>query len=155
MNQIRFYFRRLCPVLCVAAMLVSCRNSSAKANESAQSVGKIDSTLVVKPDTQDLLNLLQGSWQSVSDSSYHIEVSGALFRHFYNGNLQRESQVDIDAGCAGVACSGLNGEQSGWCLVARGEDGGMQCFLILKCDETALEMSAVGSANPSLRFRKF
>lgn len=105
-------------------------------------------------DVHDLLDALQGRWQSEQDAAYFVEISGNKMRHFSDGKLTHETELDVDAACRSNACT-LDSTAAlvGWCFVEKGQYDA-QCCLVTKCDSTALQYRAVGAEGGGLAFRR-
>ncbi len=132
---------------------LACKNSSAPVPVLTTGLARQDS-MQVEADAIDLLQTLQGKWQSEQDSNYLIEISGDKMKHYNGGQLSVESQIEIDANCRSVACTADSLEtSSGWCFVEKGQFDA-QCNLILKCDKQLLQYRALGAASPGLSFKK-
>ncbi len=148
--MMRFALYLLIAAGCWAA---ACNNTSNPAPALTSGPARQDSTLI-EADAIDLLQTLQGKWQSEEDSSYQIEITGNKMKHFNAGKVSMEAQVEIDANCRSVACTADSLETtSGWCFVEKGQFDA-QCNLILKCDKQILQYRALGAASPGLSFKK-
>ena len=131
----------------------ACTNTPNPVPALTTGAARQDSTLT-EPDAIDLLQTLQGKWQSEQDSTYLIEISGDKMKHYNGGRLSVEAQIEIDANCRSVACTADSLETtSGWCFVEKGQFD-VQCNLILKCDKQHLQYRALGAASPGLAFKK-
>ena len=105
-------------------------------------------------DSHDLLDVLQGRWQSEQDATYFLEISGSQMRHFNGGKLTQETEIEVDAACRSTACtSDSTATLSGWCFVEKGQYDA-QCCVVTKCDSTRLQYRAIGTAGSGLAFRK-
>lgn len=116
-------------------------------NKSAQAPSK-------GPDGKELLDLLQGRWQSESDATYQLVVSNDSIQHLNDGKLNGVNTLEIDINCQNVACKtdSIN-TSDGWCFLEKGQFD-IQCNLVLKADAKQLEYRALGVAGGSLVFQK-
>lgn len=105
-----------------------------------------------KPDGNDLLQLLQGRWQSDSDPTYILEFQDNKALHLVNEKPVDAGEVIIDGTCAEAVCAS-DVELAGWCFVEK-TVAETQCFVVLKCTETVLEFRAFGAATSQLSFKK-
>ena len=111
-------------------------------------------SVLAEPDAADLLQTLQGKWQSEQDSTYVLEIVGDKMKHYNGSQVSIESQIEIDGNCLSVPCQVDSTETaSGWCFMEKGQYD-VQCNLILKCDKYILQYRALGAANPGLAFKK-
>lgn len=106
-----------------------------------------------EPDNNDLLQTLQGRWQSESDSTYVLEIADSKMRHINGGKLTIETDIEVDGSCANNSCQGAAASEDGWCFLEKGQFD-VQCHLVKKCDPNALQFVAIGAANGILSFRK-
>ncbi len=143
----------LSSLIIFSCCLGACKNNTSSANTLGGTQTPRDSTLA-EPDASDLLQILQGKWQSAQDSTYFIEIAGSKMRHYNNNQMSLETDIEIDGNCLSNACQvdSLDTE-NGWCFVEKGQFDA-QCNLILKCDKEVLQYRALGAANPALVFRK-
>lgn len=107
------------------------------------------------PADDELLETLQGRWQSLDDSTYVVEIIGNKMRHFNANQLTIEADIEINGGCDNTACvSGQPGsETDGWCFTEK-DQAGMQCNVVTKCDKDMLHYLAVGSTGRALNFKR-
>ena len=147
---------RMLPYLCSFALaMTACTNTTttSTANTTETTSSQPDS-LVSVPDAADLLQTLQGKWQSESDSTYVVEIVGNKMKHYNNGLASVDSEIEIDASCGSNACKVDSTDLTdGWCFVEKGQFDA-QCNLVLKCDQQALQYRAIGAASGTLRFSK-
>lgn len=139
----------------ILALLVagsSCRNNSTPFKQE-NTVAKIDTTLAVIPDPQDLLEILRGNWQSESNPADQIFISDSLLTHVYNGQAQQKNIIEIDATCAALSCAVGDQPEDGWCIVEK-TPAGDQCLLVLKCDKKTLQIRSLSGAKSELVFKK-
>lgn len=140
--------------LCLLIGLAACQNGP-KSQLAPENTGTtIDTALVARPDGQDLLKLLRGKWLSETDSAYQLEITDSLVVHRYEGRVQQETRIEIDAACSSRDCTVEGLPNDGWCFVEKDASGSVQCMLVLKCDEKILHLRPLGAANPQLSFKK-
>ena len=133
--------------------LFSCKNNPTSSTTNPAGLTRQDSVLA-EPDAADLLQTLQGKWQSEQDSTYQLEILGDKMSHYNAGRLSLESQIEIDGNCLSNACKVDSIETAnGWCFVEKGQYDA-QCNLVLKCDKQTLQYRALGAASPTLIFKK-
>lgn len=133
----------------------ACTPSTPAANtaDGTNTSVKADS-LLSNPDNGDLLQTLQGKWQSEDDSNYTVEIVGDKMKHYNGGKISVEAEIEIDAGCLSNACKVDSTDLSdGWCFVEKGQYDA-QCNLVLKCTKQNLQYRAIGAATATLRFTK-
>jgi hypothetical protein len=105
-------------------------------------------------DANDLLDVLQGRWQSEQDAAYELDISGSQMRHFRDGKLSQTADIEVDASCRSAACATENATAlSGWCFVEKGQHDA-QCCLVTRCDSATLQYRAIGAAGGGLTFRR-
>lgn len=138
-------------VLCTTA----CTNSTPNTNATDTANGAIKAdSLISNADAADLLQTLQGKWQSEDDSNYIVEIVGEKMKHYNGGKVSVESEIEIDASCLSNACKVDSTDLSdGWCFVEKGQYDA-QCNLVLKCTKQDLQYRAIGAASAALRFHK-
>ncbi|MCY7328577.1 MAG: hypothetical protein LH618_08520 [Saprospiraceae bacterium] len=144
----------LCGFAALILQLIACTGSTTStATDTTNSTIKADS-LVANPDNGDLLQTLQGKWQSEDDNTYIVEIVGDKMNHYNGGKVSITSEIEIDASCLSNACKVDSMDLSdGWCFVEKGQYDA-QCNLVLKCTKQALQYRAIGAANATLRFTK-
>lgn len=138
-------------VLIVLSIVACLRNSgkSAAANE-LQAIQSASTG----PDSQELLKMLQGKWQSETDAGYLLLISNDTMQHLNNGQTSGISTLEIDVNCQNTACKTDSIDTSdGWCILEKGQFD-IQCNLVLKADTARLEYRALGAAGGGLHFRK-
>lgn len=150
--------RKICLPLATFSLLIplffiACQGGAKPQPNPENTAATIDTALIARPDGQDLLKLLQGKWQSETDSVYQLEIIDSLVLHRYAGQVQLQASIEIDAACSNSACVAEGLPNDGWCFIEK-SSAGAQCMLILKCDEKMLEMRALGAANSQLSFKK-
>ncbi len=141
----------LCGLLLFASQ--ACRNDSTRQASQESNVGKIDTTLVAIPDPVDLLEILRGNWQSVSDSTYQINIAESVLTHLYKGQIRQKNAIEIDASCGAGTCSTSDGTADGWCIVEK-KPAGDQCMLVLRCDKKMLHLRPLDGSGTELTFKK-
>lgn len=131
--------------------LTQCQIGSSKKPDSAG----VDTSLVKSgPANDELLETLQGRWQSLSDSTYVLEIRGNKMVHFNNGTQSAETEIEVNADCKSTACTVPEGTQAdGWCFIEK-DQSSAQCNIVVKCDRKVLEYSAVGSTGATLSFKR-
>ena len=151
MKQLRL---DLALVFALAIGFCAC-NPTPKSGTSQPEATTSDSVTTQSPaDAHDLLDALQGRWQSEQDATYFLEISGSQMRHFNDGKLTAETEIEVDAACRSTACSpDSTATLSGWCFVEKGQYDAQCCF-VTKCDSATLRYRAVGSAGAGLAFRR-
>ncbi|HKK78574.1 MAG TPA: hypothetical protein VJ933_03050 [Phaeodactylibacter sp.] len=111
------------------------------------------SELSVSFPSTNLLPLMQGDWQSVSDPGYQIRIGEGKIWHYTNDRLMYTASLEADQGCQTSPCI-VNGQQpEGFCFLEKGEQD-VQCNLVLSCDGERLEYSAIGTAGGTLAFER-
>lgn len=133
-------------------LISACVNNTTSANKPGEnsSVPQTKS----EPDAIDLLDALQGKWQSEQDSTYLIDIVGNKMKHFNGGALTMETEIEVDANCLNEACKQEGSDLAdGWCFIEKSQSG-TQCNRILKCDKYRLQFHAVGAAAAVLAFQK-
>jgi hypothetical protein len=137
--------------------LLSLFHGSACVNPPAQTSGSPNPasppTEKGGPDAKDLMSALHGVWQSVEDSSYQLEIADAKMKHLNGGTLSVETEIEIDAKCAGVVCAvdSTRALTDGWCFIEK-DQFSAQCNMVLKCDKNELRYTALGSTGKVLAF---
>jgi len=105
-------------------------------------------------DSNDLLDALQGRWQSEQDESYVLEIVGSKMRHLNNGKLSAETDIEVDSKCLTTACAVDSLAQgAGWCFVEKGQFDA-QCNLVVKCDSAVLLYRSLGAASGLTGFKR-
>lgn len=133
--------------------IFSCQNNTRPSPDYAPHLARQD-TALIEPDAADLLQTLQGKWQSEQDSTNLIEITGEKMTHYNSGQVSLESVIEIDGNCLTNACKADSLDTpSGWCFIEKGQYDA-QCNLVLKCDKQTLQYRPLGAANPALRFKK-
>jgi hypothetical protein len=131
-------------------LVFACKNTPKPAQETAETAP----VEISEPDANDLLQTLQGKWQSEQDAAYTLEIADTRMRHFNSGKLSGETSIEIDGTCATNACKVDSTDTSdGWCFVEKGQFDA-QCHFVLRCDTARLEYRALGAANGGLAFKK-
>jgi len=122
-------------------------------NELLRQARPVVSELSVSFPSTNLLPLMQGDWQSVSDPGYQIRIEEGKIWHYTNDRLMYTASLEADQGCQTSPCV-VNGQQpEGFCFLEKGEQG-VQCNLVLSCDGQRLEYSAIGTAGGTLAFER-
>jgi len=140
-------------IVALALSLCACgqtlkTTAPATADSSADSSA---TTLLV--DANDLLDVLQGRWQSEQDATYELEIVGNQVRHLNGGKLTQEIEIEVDATCHSTNCTTNATALSGWCFVEKGQHDA-RCCLVTRCDSVTLQYRAIGAAGGGLAFRK-
>jgi hypothetical protein len=135
----------------LSLFLTQCQIGSSKKPENTGA----DTSLVKSgPANDELLETLQGRWQSLTDSTYVLEVRGNKMVHFNNGTQSAETEIEVDADCKSTACTVPEGTQAdGWCFIEKDQNSA-QCNVVVKCDRKVLEYSTVGSTGGTLSFKR-
>ena len=136
-------------ILTLLAMLpiLACKNPN-----QAQTPPPENQQTNVKPDNNDLLQALQGKWQSTTDSAYVLEITDAKMRHINGGKFAGESDLEVDGSCTNVSCQGAAADD-GWCFLEKGQFD-IQCNRVVKCDPDTLQYVAIGAANGQMSGKK-
>ncbi|MEI6409472.1 MAG: hypothetical protein WCR52_08820 [Bacteroidota bacterium] len=135
----------------VSLFLAQCQIGSSKKPENN---GADTSLIKSGPANDELLETLQGRWQSLTDSTYVLEFLGTKMIHFNNGTQSAETEIEVNADCKSTACTVPEGTQAdGWCFIEKDQNGA-QCNIVVKCDRKVLQYSAVGSAGATLSFKR-
>lgn len=140
--------RTICFVLLVAILTVfACKNQ----NQPHTPPPAVE-TSKSEPDNNDLLQALQGKWESETDSTYVLEIVDNKMRHMNHGQLRLESEIVVDGACSDTTCAG--GENvDGWCFLEKRQRE-TECHLVLKCDPNELKYAAKTSDEQQLSFKK-
>ena len=140
--------RILCFVLLTAVLPVfACKNQN-----QPQKTPTATEKLPFEPDNNDLLQALQGKWESELDSTYVLEIVENKMRHINHGQLRLESEIEVDGACSDTTCTG-SAREDGWCFLEKGQQS-TECHLVLKCDPNELKYASKGSTNQQLSFKK-
>lgn len=140
----------LISIALLSLLLVQCQIGSSKKPEHSGA----DTSLVKSgPASDELLETLQGRWQSLTDSTYILEFQGIKMIHLNNGSVTAEMEIEVSYDCKSTACTVPEGTQAdGWCFIEKDKNT-TQCNVVLKCDHKVLEYSTVGSAGRTLSFQ--
>lgn len=111
------------------------------------------SATTLSVDANDLLDVLQGRWQSEQDATYELEIVGNQIRHFNSGKLTQEIEIEIDATCRSNNCTTNATTLSCWCFVEKSQHD-TRCCLVTRCDSITLQYRAIGTAGNGLAFHK-
>ncbi len=137
--------------------LASCKNTP-NPPQPTPTTNADDSTKSAEPDPNDLLNTLQGRWQSEQDSSYQLDIADTQMRHFYGGKLTNQSMIDVDGGCKSPVCKPDGVDTSdGWCFTEMSVEQGKyaaQCNFVIHCDTTRLQYRSLSGGGNELSFKK-
>jgi len=148
--MIRILFIMAFPLVLLGA---ACKNPNAS-NPAGMVTQPPRDTVLAEPDAADLLQTLQGKWQSEQDSTYLIEVAGSRMTHYNAGKVSGAAEIEIDGNCLSTACKVDSVDaDSGWCFLEKGQFD-VQCNLVLKCDKQVLKYRTLGATSPALVFRK-
>lgn len=138
--------------------LVACTNTPNPSQSASATSNTESATKSSVPDPNDLLNTLQGRWQSEQDSTYILEIADTQMRHFNAGKLTFQSMVDIDGACKSPVCKPDGVDTSdGWCFTElKIEDGKYyaDCNFVTLCNPQQLQYRLLGSAGAGLSFKK-
>lgn len=138
-------------------LLVSCNNTPPPA-KPVLPAGTEDSTKSAIPDPNDLLNTLQGRWQSEQDASYTLEIADTQMRHFHGGQLTHQSMIDVDGACESPVCKPEGVDTSdGWCFTEMTVDQGKyaaQCNFVIHCDTARFQYRSLSGGGKDLSFKK-
>jgi len=146
-----------CLMLLGILTLTSCSNTPSTP-QSAETVKGETSTKSSAPDPNDLLQTLQGRWQSEQDASYTLEFADTQMRHFTNGQLTHQSNIDVDGACESPVCKPDGVDTSdGWCFIEMSVEGGKykaQCNFVTLCDPAKLQYRSLSGAGSERYFKK-
>lgn len=146
-----------CLTLLGVFILSSCSNTPS-ATQSAGTAKGETSTKSSAPDPNDLLQTLQGRWQSEQDATYTLEFADTQMRHFTNGQLSHQSNIDVDGACESPVCKPEGVDTSdGWCFTEMSVEEGKykaQCNFVTLCDPTKLQYRSLSGAGAGLTFKK-
>lgn len=141
-------------IIALGLSIYACGNAPQKTTHSSADTSKDSSATALSVDADELLDVLQGRWQSEKDAAYEVEFSGSKVRHFNSGKLTQESDIEVDAACSTNACtSDSTATLSGWCFVEKGQYDA-QCCIVTKCDSATLRYHAIGAAGSGQVFRR-
>lgn len=139
------------PALLLAGLLLA--HACGISPRTPQSASEPTATTgVPEPDANDLLEVLKGQWIHLSNPSNKLEINANSIRHFRDGVLQQEGQIDIDGTCAGLPCQN-DLPLAGWCFVEKNGDQ-TACYLVVKCDADTLRFVRLGNGNTLEHFKK-
>ena len=143
----------LCLSVLVALLLFACKQTPKQQSPADAATNTLDTTNS-KADSNDLLDALQGKWQSEQDATYLLEISGNKMRHFNGGKLTAEMDIEVDSRCETTACV-IDSVTvvTGWCFVEKGQFDA-QCNMVVKCDSVTLQYKSLGAANALLAFKR-
>ncbi len=143
----------LCLSVLVALLLFACKQNPKQQNPTDAATNTLDTTNS-KADSNDLLDALQGKWQSEQDITYMIEIVGNKMRHVNGGKLTVETDIEVDSRCETTACLVDSIRVvTGWCFVEKGQFDA-QCNMVVKCDSSTLQYRPVGAVNALLAFKR-
>lgn len=141
---------------CSFILLASCKNKPTPAAEP-HTPGQNNLVKPV-PDANDLLQTLQGLWQSEQDSTYFLEINDTQMRHLSHVRLIHESMIDVDGACQSPVCRPDGVDTSdGWCFTeisVEEEKYVAQCNFVVRCDTSRLEYRSLSGTGKSLIFKK-
>jgi hypothetical protein len=108
------------------------------------------------PAEDELLETLQGRWQSQDDSTYVVEIIGNKMRHYNENKLSLEVEIEINGACDNSDCASQQPgtESDGWCFSEKDPNNGVQCNVVTKCDKQVLQYTAIGSVGHGLYFKR-
>lgn len=147
---------------CLALMgflaLASCSNTPTSPQSAGTAKGETASKSSA-PDPNDLLQTLQGRWQSEQDATYTLEFADTQMRHFTNGQLTHQSNIDVDGACESPVCKPEDVDTSdGWCFMEMSVDDEkkykVQCNFVTLCDPSKLQYRSLSGAGAGLSFKK-
>lgn len=122
-------------------------------NELLRATQPVVSELTVSFPSANLLPLMQGDWQSLSDPSYQIRIENGKIWHYTNDRLIYSADIEVDQGCTSTPCTINGNKPEGFCFLEKGAQD-VQCNVVLSCDGQRLEYLAVGTAGSTLAFRR-
>lgn len=135
----------------------SCKNNPSPPPPAAPS-GQETNTKSSEPDPNDLLQTLQGRWQSEQDPSYTLEIADTQMRHYNQGKLSHESMIEVDGGCESAVCKPDGVDTSdGWCFTEMSIEEGKyaaQCNFVTRCDTALLQYRSLSGNGKDLVFKK-
>lgn len=137
--------------------MASCQHTpKASPPASEPHTGSLDKSAI--PDPNDLLKVLQGSWQSVEDSGYVLEISDTQMTHTQNGQVVYQASLDIDGACQSPICkSGEVDTSDGWCFTEMTIEEGKyhaECMFVVQCDAKHLHYRPLNGEANGLAFKK-
>lgn len=142
---------KLLILLAVITALHACTNTKSSNDKSTANTAIPQST---GPDPSDLLKTLQGRWQNQQDSTYVLEILDTKMRHFNQGKLSGETEIEIDGSCLSMPCKIDSTDLTdGWCFLEKGQFDA-QCNIVVACDKTYLRYSPVGATGNVQVFKK-
>ncbi len=143
---------KLLILIAVLTALHACNNLNSKA--SANPNGQAEIPQNTGPDGSDLLKTLQGRWQNEQDPTMVLEIVDTKARHFIDGKLSVETEIEIDGSCRTTPCKMDSTDLTdGWCFLEKGLHD-VQCNIIVACDKEYLKYNAIGVENGLLVFKK-
>ncbi|NBC07909.1 MAG: hypothetical protein GVY26_12020 [Bacteroidetes bacterium] len=122
-------------------------------NELLRQARPVVSELSLSFPSTNLLPLMQGDWQSVSDPGYQIRIEDGKIWHYTNDRLMYTARLEADQGCQTSPCIVNDQQPEGFCFLEKGEQD-VQCNLVLSCDGERLEYAAIGTAGGTLAFER-
>jgi hypothetical protein len=137
----------------MALFLFACKQNPQQQNPAGAATSALDTTNS-KADSNDLLDALQGQWQSEQDATYVLEITGSKMRHLNGGKLTVETDIEVDSQCETMPCvvDSIT-VVTGWCFVEKGPSDA-QCNMVVKCDSVTLQYKSLGAANALLAFKR-
>ena len=133
-------------------MLAMLQLPSCKNKNQAQTPAPENEQVNSRPDNNDLLQTLQGKWQSTTDSAYVLEIADSKMRHINGGKFAGETEIEVDGSCTNVSCQGAAAED-GWCFLEKGQFD-IQCHRVVKCNPDSLQFVSIGAAEGQMSFKK-
>lgn len=137
--------------------LVSCQNNPkvVQPTDANSTVGSDKSAI---PDPNDLLKVLQGSWQNEQDPAYLLEITDTQMTHTRGGSMVHQASLDIDGACQSPVCkTGDVDTTDGWCFTEMSIQKGKyhaECMFVIQCDENRLQYRPLGDTGSGLTFKK-
>ena len=142
-------------LLCLAvfAAIYACTNTNSN-GLSAKNTNNTDLSQSTGPDAADLLNTLQGRWQSLQDSTYILEVADTKMRYFLHGKLNSETDIEVDGSCQVSPCKiDSTNLTDGWCFREKRQYD-VQCIIVVTCDKEFLKFNPAGHEDQQQSFKK-
>ncbi|MBK8196639.1 MAG: hypothetical protein IPK76_26855 [Lewinellaceae bacterium] len=106
------------------------------------------------PPAQELLDALQGRWQSLQDSSIVIEFNDDLLIRYRGSAIQEQEKIAVFTDCISASCvtDSLTASE-GWCFMEI-KKSVRQCNQILGCDTSTLRYRVLDNDKTIFYFKK-
>lgn len=133
----------------IASVFIALYACDAPKNQTAK-----PAPVATGPSTSDLLDVLQGRWRNLQDTSYLIDISDDLMTHYKGKAAPEGYSIEVYNDCPATMChvDSLTAS-NGWCFIEKSEQGN-NCFQVLTCDTASLRFILLGGSGDTLSFKK-